>query len=253
MASTSETGHDVNLANYKLIITRIGTFTNYAPANPSLLIAAMTAQSTAADTAHSNYLAKLENTKEPINEREIVFINLKKLVPRVNNIFASSVASKASKRDAAGLMKKILGRGVRVRYMADGKIDPKWISNSQQSYVKMTKNYEQLVNLLDANGHYEVNEAVLKIANLKTVLTNLKAKNDAIDSIIATAIEFRTKRDHMLYDLDTGIIDISLLCKKYVKGLFGASSPEAKSVTSIYLKRVKKLDVAETLAVVPGP
>jgi hypothetical protein len=247
MASTSETGHDVNLANYKLIITRIGTFTNYAPANPSLLIPAMTAQSTAADAAHSSYLEKLDDTKEPINEREIEFVNMKKLVTRANNIFRSSVASKASKRDAAGLMKRILGRGVKVRYLPDGKIDPKWISNSQQSYVKMTKNYEQFVNVLDASGHYEVNEPILKMTNLKNVLTNLQAKNNAIDTIIAAAIEFRTKRDHLLYDLDTGIIDVSLLCKNYVKGLFGAGTPEAKSITSIYLKRVMTLDPADAL------
>lgn len=251
MASTSESGHDVNLANYKLQISRCETFADFAPGNPDIAISAMDAQWQAGDTAHSSYLLKLGETREPINEREIEFVEMKKILTRANNIFGSSKASRPAKKDANGLVKKILGRGIKVKYLPDGSVDPKKISNSQQSYVKMTKNFEQFVNLLDLNGNYSVNEPILKIDNLKAILAALIAKNMEIGGIIAKAIEFRTKRDHLLYDLEIGIIDTSLLCKKYVKGKFGARSEEAKSITSIVLKRFMRLDPAQSLPPTP--
>ncbi len=251
MASTSETGHDVNLSNYKLMITRCETFTDYAPGNPDLVLTSMTAQWTVGDTAHSSYLLKLDETKEPINEREVIFVDMKKIVTRANNMFAASKASKAAKKDVYGLVKKILGRNIKVKYLPDGKIDPKNISNSQLSYVKMTKNFEQLINILELNGNYNVNEPILKIANLKTILASLVEKNDAIQAILAVAFEFKIKRDHCLYDLETGIYDTALLCKRYVKGLYGAKSEEAISITSIKFRRFMKLNPAQVLPPTP--
>jgi hypothetical protein len=76
---------------------------------------------------------------------------------------------------------------------------------------------------------------------LGTLLNNLKSANNEIGILIAHEITFRTNRNHSLYDIDLGVIDITLACKKYVRGLYGAKSPEARSVTGIYLKRVMKI------------
>jgi hypothetical protein len=251
MASTSETGHDVNLANYRLIIDGINIFPSYSPISIKIQKISMETQWTNAVAMHSSYLAKLAETKGPINEREIIFNDLRKLVPRVNNMFAASDANDEVKKDVYGLVKKILGRGVLIKYLEDGKIDPKWISNSQQSYVKKTGNFEQMVNILALDPNYNPNEDILKIANLQTVLGELQNKNESIGGIIVHANEFRLKRDHLLYDLKTGIVDVSLQCKRYMKALFGANSPEAKSITSIKIRRFMKLEPAKVLIVTP--
>jgi hypothetical protein len=52
----------------------------------------------------------------------------------------------------------------------------------------------------------------------------------------------RTARDHALYDIGTGLVDLTVSCKKYVKGLFGAKSPEADSVVRIKFRRIMKLN-----------
>jgi hypothetical protein len=242
MASTSETGHAVNIANFKKIIKRCEQFgTNYNPPNPDITIANMTVKWTEADTAHSNYLIKLEDTKIPINNREILFERLDKTIVRTLNLYECTKASKQTKKDAKGLVKKITGSNVKIPRLENNLPDPKYVSNSQQSYVKKVDNFEQLWDLYKTDTNYAPNETVLTIASLESLLNNLKTANNEIGLLITHEIKYRTIRNHSLYDIETGVIDISLACKKYVRSLYGAKSPEAKSVTGIYLRRMMKI------------
>src|SRR2546423_2866819 len=52
MASTQETGHAKNVANFKLMNTRVTGFgTTYNPTNPNILIPMLNTKATAADAA----------------------------------------------------------------------------------------------------------------------------------------------------------------------------------------------------------
>ena len=50
----------------------------------------------------------------------------------------------------------------------------------------------------------------------------------------------RIARDKTLYKLDTGLTDTATEVKKYVKAIFGASSPEFAQVKGIQFKKVPK-------------
>ena len=242
MASTSETGHIINIENYKLVIDRcVGFGTDYQPANEALIIVNMTGQWTDVKAAHDTYLDKLEDTKQPVDDREDMFDELRSRTTRVNNIYGSTKATARMKKDAAGLVKKILGSNVKIPRLEGGVPDPKYVSNSQQSFVKKIDNFRQLVLLLAGDGNYAPNETIFKIVTLETFLEDLEAKNLSVEETLGKAIHFRQLRDHGLYDLEIGVIDTVLMCKKYVKGLYGATSDEAKSVTGIKFRRVMKL------------
>lgn len=47
----------------------------------------------------------------------------------------------------------------------------------------------------------------------------------------------RITRDTILYSDDTGLIDIASDVKKYVKAIFGASSPQFKQISGIKFKK----------------
>jgi hypothetical protein len=242
MASISETGHAVNIANFKKIIDRCTEFlTNYNPPNADITVANMTAKWTAVDTLHNDYLAGLDDTKLPINDREILFEQLDRTVVRTRNLYECTKASSQSKKDAKGFVRKIVGSNVKIPKLENDVPDPNYVSNSQQSYVKKVDNLSQLVNLYKTDANYIPNETDLTIASLDTLLANLRAANLNVGQLVSHAITLRTDRNHGLYDVDTGVIDISLACKKYVMSLYGAKSPEAKSVTGIYLKRIMKI------------
>ena len=247
MASTSETGHIVNIQNYKLIIDRcVGFGTDYQPSNEALLVENMTGQWTDVGAAHDTYLEKLEDTKQPVDDREDMFDELRSRATRVNNMYGSTKATKRMKKDAAGFVRKILGSNVKIPRLEGGVPDPKYVSNSQQSFVKKIDNFRQLVLLLAGDANYAPNETILKIATLETFLEDLEAKNLSVEETLGKAIHFRQLRDHGLYDVETGVIDVALMCKKYIRGVYGAMSDEAQSVTRIQMRRFLTIKPVES-------
>lgn len=242
MASTSETGHVVNIANFRKIIDLCEEFgETYDPVNADISIASMTAKWTAVNVLHGEYIVALEGTKIPINDRELLFQEISRVAVRTVNLYASTKASKLAIKDAKGFVIRFTGRNVKIPKLEDGTPDPKYVSNSQQSYVKKTEHFEKLIELYKADSNYASNEELLQVANLETLLANAKSANQNVHDVVATAIKKRIDRDHALYDIGTGLYDLSMACKKYVRGLFGPKSPEAMSVVSIKLKRNFKL------------
>jgi hypothetical protein len=244
MTSTSETGHAVNIANFKVLMERCKEFGGvYNPPRNDLSVASMMMKLEYAEQLHKEYISALEETKIPINDREILFVELGKLVVRTYNLFLSTLAPEESKRDAKGYLVKITGRNVKVPKLEDGVTPvPNYRSNSQKSFAQRTENFDKLVNLYKADLNYCPNEAALQVASLETMVENLRAANDKVYAVVAKAEMRRMARDHALYDAGVGIIDLAFACKMYVKGLFGGLSPEAMSVVSIKFRRILRMN-----------
>jgi hypothetical protein len=238
MASIAETGHAVNISNYKLLIDKCNAFgVIYNPSNADLKIVPMTTQWTSGKATHDALTAALQASKGPINAREILFEPVDKLVTRTINYFNSTNASAQIKLDAKGLADRYRGFGIKVETLPDGSPDPAHVSNSHQSYVQKADTFKQLVDLYNSEPLYAPNENELKIVALTALSTAMKTSNDNIGTIIAPVDTLRIARDHALYDEETGIVDMAGKCKDYVKGLFGATSPEARTVIPIKFTR----------------
>ena len=241
MASNSETGHAVNIANFKLLIDRCTAFgVKYNPSNTSLTIANMTTQWTTATTSNSTLNTTIAAAKEPINQREILFEPLNKLVTRVVNMLNSTKASANVKEDAKGIADKIRGFGTSKKSSKSVKEDGEFTSISQQSYVQKADHLEQLIELLKTITDYTPNETELQTTNLDALLADLKTANNGIGGLLAAAMTARNTRNNTLYAEDSGIVDVSLNCKDYVKGLFGSRSAEYGMVKGIKFTRPKK-------------
>jgi hypothetical protein len=242
MASVSETGHFVNLENYKLIIERITGFgADYAPLTDKIKIPTMTAQWTAADGLHQAYIVSLEATRLPVNSREDLFDVLTDRVKKSLNLYKSTNATKRSKKDAKGWADKITGNNIKVKKLEDGTPDPKSVSNSQLSFTKRADNFKHLVEIYKSDTNYATTEVDISTAKLLLLLADINALNTTIGGLITDASLKRIARNESLYLEDTGIIDVSLACKDYVKSKYGAQSAEAKMVTSIPLRRFMRI------------
>ncbi|MBL7128701.1 MAG: hypothetical protein ISS16_06915 [Ignavibacteria bacterium] len=242
MGTISETGHAVNISNFKIMIDTCTAYgAVYNPSNTDLTIVNMTTLWTAGNTAHQTLTTAVQNSKGPINEREILFKPADKLVTRTLNYFQSTKASAEIKLDAKGLADRFRGFGVGVEKLEDGSPDPADVSTSHQSYVQKADTFKQLIDLYASDANYAPNETELAITSLTTLWTNIKTLNDNIGGIIAPVEMARIARDEALYAQGTGIVDVSLACKDYVTGLFGAKSPEAKLITGIKIRRIKKI------------
>lgn len=241
MASNSETGHAVNISNFKLMIEKCTAFgALYNPSNTDLTVANMTTLWTTANAAHVTLTSAMQLSKGPINSRLLLFEPVDKLVTRTLNYYESTKADKQIKKDAKGLADRYRGFGIKVKKLADGTPDPADVSTSHQSYVQKGDTFKQLVDLYTSDPLYAPNEAAINIATLTTLSAAMKTANDNIGAILAPVETARITRDHALYDDETGMVDVSAACKDYVQGLFGARTPEAKIIRTIKFTRPKK-------------
>lgn len=252
MASTSETGHAKNVANFEdLISFCTGYGTAYNPTKNSIKIAAMNTLLTSA----RNSLQTVKTTKvafdNATNAREIAFVNLKKLCTRVVNALEATDATKQTVDDAKSINRKIQGKRAdntkpQPTTPPAGDTTPPstevhQISVSQQSYDNLVENFGKLIVAVSAEPLYIPNEADLKTTVLNTLLTNLKTANTNVINVTPAYHTAIIARDTVLYQSLTGLVEIAQETKKYVKSVFGAKSPQYKEISGLEFRKIKKL------------
>jgi len=109
MASNSETGHAINIANGKKLTDIITGLSGYSPTNPKLVLGTMQTQQTTDDG-----LQQTVNTQNGVfqplqNARVLEFLPIKKLARRVRSAAKSSGADAQWNKDVNAVIRKILG------------------------------------------------------------------------------------------------------------------------------------------------
>jgi len=80
---------------------------------------------------------------------------------------------------------------------------------------------------------YTPNEDDLKLPNLTTYQASLMSATQSVDQTEAELNAKLIERDQILYADGTGLYSIAQNVKKYVKSLYGATSPEYTTVSAI--------------------
>lgn len=236
MASTSETGHANNIANFKTLIDYLTSFgTKYQPSNSDLALTNMTTLWTDANTAHSTLSNALINSKTPIANRKTLYAPLEKLVTKTLNFYESTKANKQLKSNAKTIADRVRGKD-----KVDKVENPNDVSVSHQSFVQKQDYFRQLTELYKSDVLYAPNEVELQVATLQTLSDNMKKANDDIGTIIAPVKNALIKRNETLYKEETGIVDVAQAAKDYVQGVFGVSAPETKLVRKLKFTRPRK-------------
>ncbi|MCB0374434.1 MAG: hypothetical protein KDD04_00790 [Sinomicrobium sp.] len=230
MASTSETGHAKNTAHFQTLITVCtGYGPSYNPARAGLQLPALAALHTGAQDSITAVNAAKANLTNVINIRQTLFDPLKKRCTRVVNALAAAGASQKLVEDARTINRKMQGA-------RSGKINPdkeKTISVSQQSYDSLTANFAALIELLSTQSAYTPNETELQIPTLQANLESLITANNHVTQAYASYVSALIARNNTLYTPGSGIVDTALAIKKYIKSVFGTTSPEYKQISNI--------------------
>ncbi len=256
MASTSETGHAKNVANFEVLISFCNGYgAPYNPSKNSLKIPQLQTTLTNAKSALQTvktYGTTFENAR---NARELALspAPIKKFCTRILNALEATDATKLTIDNAKAINRKIQGkRALTPKILpvtppnppAGGTtpipIEVHQISVSQQSYDSLIDNFTKFVVCLSAEPLYIPNEADLKVAGLNTTLTNFKTLNTAAINAATPYKNAMIARNTLLYQDSIGLVDIALEVKKYVKSVFGATSPQYKEISKIEFKKIKK-------------
>lgn len=247
MASNSETGHKKNVANFgKLVSFCTGYGTKYKPSRSNLSLEAL-------NTMHSdsqNEILIVHNAvsayKNAHAALKVAFKSFPTFVTRIINALKSSDTTTEMDDKAKSIGNKLQGRRVSAKLTeeekkalsADGR-EPKEISTSHLSRDNRIDNFEALVTLLNTVPEYKPNEDDLKITALNTYLADLKAKDDAVTTTLTELSNARIARNEKFYGDNTGLVDIALDTKSYVKSVFGATSAQYKQVSGLEFRKIK--------------
>lgn len=243
MASTSEVGHAKNVANFQDLIAFVtGYGPTYNPTKTALKLATLNTLLAASQTKLTDVVTKNTAYNNAVNERLEAFSNLKSLSTRLINALETTDATPQKIKDAKGFNRKMQGKkAASTAKPADPNTPaPNTISASQQSYDQQIQHLAGIISVLQSEPSYTPNETDLKIATLSTKQADLITKNNAVSTTYTGVSNSRIARDKTLYNLDTGLVVTATEVKKYIKAVFGASSPEFAQVKGIEFKKAKK-------------
>jgi hypothetical protein len=247
MASTSETGHAKNVANFDDLISFVAGYgTTYNPSKATIKLTALQTLSTSAKSAINAVNTTLPAYNNAVAAREAAFEPLSKLITRVMNALKATDTTEQVDESAKTLARKIQGTRATAKKTekeiaaatAEGK-ETKEISSSQMSYDSRLDNFDKLIKLLTSVTLYAPNEVDLKVTALTNLYNDLKAKNSAVVNATTPLSNARIARNDILYKTNTGLVDIAFDTKTYIKSLYGATSPQYKQVSKLEFKAVK--------------
>lgn len=236
MASTSETGHAKNVANFEdLISFCTGYGATYSPSKNNIklpqLITLRTNSTTAIQTVNTSKTAFDNST----NVRENTFANIKKISTRIVNALEATDATKQTVDDAKTINRKLQGKRADKAKQTTTVAEPTntSISVSLQSFDSLIDGFTKMIQVVSTKPLYIPNETDVKVVTLNTLLTNMKTANTNVINATTTYSNARIARNTTLYGADTGLTEIAGEVKKYVKSVFGATSPQYKQISKL--------------------
>ena len=242
MASKSEVGHAKNVANFQDLIEFVtGYGATYNPSKNALKLPQLIALKASADATLADVITKNTNYNNKVNERITAFSGLKSLSTRLVNALQTTDATTETIGNAKTFNRKMQGKKASSSQTPTDPNTPAptTISTSQQSYDQLIQHLAGLTSVLEAETSYTPNETDLQVATLQTKIVDLTAKNTAVATAYASISNSRIARNETLYSSSTGLVETANEVKKYIKSVFGASSPQFAQVKGIQFKIIK--------------
>jgi hypothetical protein len=246
MPNNSESGHAVNVANFNDLISFVtGYGSAYNPSNSSIMLPALQNLSAQAGATLAGINAAMPAYNAAVAAREVLFSPLSKLVTRVMNFLKASGVSPQVYDQVNTVARKV--KGARASAIikpetpeegAEPVPTAKQVSASQMGYDSRAANFEKMVQLLAGIAEYNPNEEDLKVSTLSVLMDGLKAKNNAVITAEVPLSNARIARNEVLYTETTGLCDIALTVKNYVKAIFGTTSPQYKQISKIKFTKI---------------
>lgn len=246
MASITETGHKINVANLETLISVFTGFgSKYNPVKKSLQLPDLNTLLTNAQKELANVNLFISLRDKAITARHYAFEPMTGIVTKVVYALKSSDVPKMTVGEIEAVARKLKGtrKTAKIAATPDKPLTPeeearKYISVSQLRFDSRIENLDKLIQLLKAQIAYAPNESELSVAGLTALLDTMKSTNsEAINAKTALSNAY-LQRNKVLYEDTTGLVAIGSKAKTYIKSVFGPSSPEFKQISKLrFIKR----------------
>ena len=243
MTSISEVGHAKNVANFEDLIAYCTAYgSTYNPSKISLQLLSLNDLHTTAQTEISNVITSKNTFDTATGDRQLTFEPLKPLATKVFNYLSVTDAISEIIADAKTINNKLQGKRTGTTAEnppTEGENQNNTVSVSRQSYDMLTENFASFVDLVSSVPSYTPNETELTTVSLNNYLIELQTANTNVINAEVVYSNARISRNQVLYADNTGLVAIALDVKKYVKAIFGATSPKYKQISGIKFTKPK--------------
>ncbi len=242
MGSTSETGHAVNYVNFQTLISRCtGYGTRYNTNNTNIKLVNMSAIGSNVGSAIEGITTAKPAWSNAINIRQTIFADMVPLSTRVINAFdATENVTKKQVDDARTIIRKIRGERKSKKVVTPSSDDAAQISASQQSYANQMLHFTELIGIVSAEPNYLPNETELQVAQLQAFQQSMGNSFDAVNTAQNPYLAALATRNNLMYAETTGLVDVALEAKKYVKSVSAIKKEEFKQISGLKFRRPTK-------------
>jgi hypothetical protein len=249
LMSSNQTNINSNVVNLGELIERVTTLgVKYNPVRSEFTIPRLAELKASGETAVARVQTADNIYKNSITARALAFKDADGLVTRAISSFGISGASAQSIRQAESKVRTY--RSIRTSEkptddeIAAAKAEGKELRVNVQhnaTFDKKIENFADFIDFLANSPLYKPNETDINVEGLTAKLADLKNKNNLCLKTSAELDAVRLARDMVLFTDVTGLVDVAMGVKKYIKSAFGATSVQYKSVTGIHFRKIKKI------------
>ena len=238
MKSNSETGHYKNVVNLNALkVFAEGLGAEYTPQKDSLKLPNLITFVNEATTLHYEVRDQINTVSLSVDNRQLVFENVKPLSTKVINTMGSTNVLPKTIEDAKFINAKI--QGTRIKKKPDTETpeeEAKSNSVSRQSYDSIYENFKTLNNLMQQDGNYNPAETDVNVAGLTTKENEMLAANQNITAQTNDLGNKRILRNNRFYVGDISLIAVASGIKKYIRGKYGVNSPQFTQIKNLAFK-----------------
>lgn len=246
MSKKQETGHAKNVALFEELISVCTTFgATYNPGQAAFALPTLQTLSQSLKNVMQRIRGLQVDNNNAVNARAILFRQLKTLAGQLVNALDAFGATPETMADARLLLNKIRGIRVSAKPEEIPGADPsakkvKTISAAQTSYDSLLEHFARLVEITQREPTYAAREEKTSIAGLTAALALYTQANKTVVDTRSLLDAARIDRDDLLYKADTGMVALANDVKKYVKSVFGLSSPQYKQLSKLQFRVPKR-------------
>ncbi len=245
--NSNKRSNQQNVDNLDVLTEKATTFTpGYDPSEERLSIANHKLLKISGDQVLLNVVTTERACDNAISARKAVFDSFDSLVTRaINALRISEVPDQTISqgesivRDLRNKRASEIDTPAKSEEGTENEESPKTNKIRGGSFNTKIENFRKFIVLLSTIPAYKPKEADLTVDSLYEKLESLKQANAVFVTADAVAEAARRQRDIVLYAGKTGLVDIAMDSKLYVKSAYGARSSQFKSVSGIKFTRKK--------------
>jgi hypothetical protein len=251
-----ESGHAKNMSNYDELLSYVlGYGTVYNPNKPAIQLSALQALQPKIHSAMDTVNQMAVVYHRAIAARSHAFAPMSKLITRILNAEIASDTNSQTDDNIKSLVRKFRGTHSKVKSTTVKAVNATPTtgqattpttgssvtttvtkSSSQKGYDTLLDTFDKIIKTLIGIPQYQPNEVDITTAALTTLYNDLHAKNAAVVSAHVDLSNANIARYNLCYAPNTGMVDLTIDVKNYVKSISGAVAPQYKQISKLPFK-----------------